>query len=66
VAYTLLVEQQDRQTLAEMQIVAFHGGEMPTLIGGRAALDAMLTSEPDVVSPTTADIREALGLPRAG
>lgn len=71
-AYSLWRDDQDRQTYAEMQIAATFiaagakGVELPNVVDRRNEFDALLNAPAERREPSKADIREALGLSRAG
>jgi hypothetical protein len=70
-AYLLLVEQVERQTLADRQVAAFQmvmsgeGGQLPTVAEARQQLDAALIAVPveaTAVDVEQAELRRALGV----
>ena len=70
VAYVLLVEQLERQVLADRQIAALQavisgkGGDLPTLTEARGQLDAALEADPIPVGVDDEQmrLRRALGV----
>jgi hypothetical protein len=70
-AYLLLLEQVERQTLADRQVAAFQmvmlgeGGQLPTVAEARQQLDAALIAEPveaTAVDVEQVELRRALGV----
>lgn len=53
------------QIAATLIAAGAKGVEMPSIAENRKRFDEMLNSEPEKVAPSNADLRAALGLPRA-